>query len=189
MSGRGATSATRPSSYQGVDREEEEAFSLFVRSRGAALLRQARLLVPDDGEAEDALQTALLRLARHWSRGVDAPEAYVRAVLVNLARDRGRRRHLVPHPVVVDESATADRAPDHLEVMASRAELDDLLSGLPPRQRAAVVLRVIVGLSEAETARAMRTSVGTAKSNLARGLARLRATTAARHQSWERTQG
>jgi RNA polymerase sigma factor (sigma-70 family) len=48
------------------------------------------------------------------------------------------------------------------------------LRALPERQRAAVVLRHWCDLSEAETADAMKCSVGTVKSNASRGLARLR---------------
>lgn len=156
---------------------EEAAFSLFVRESGDRLLRHARLLIGDDGEAEDALQVALLRLTRHWSRHLDSPEAYVRRTLVNLATDRGRRRHLVAQPALVVEAGAA-HDPDHADAVAARGEVDALLSGLPPRQRAAVVLRVIDGLSEAETAAAMGTSLGTAKSNLARGLQKMRASLA-----------
>lgn len=154
--------------------DDEAAFSLFVRERGDCLLRHARLLIPDDGDAEDALQTALLRLTRHWSRQLDSPEAYVRRTLVNLATDRGRRRHLVAPPALLVETG-ASTGPDHAEAVAARAELDAVLRQLPPRQRVAVVLRVIDGLSEAETAAAMGTSAGTAKSNLARGLQKVRA--------------
>lgn len=152
---------------------EEADFSRFVRESGDRLLRHSRLLIGDDGEAEDALQVALLRLTRHWSRQLDSPEAYVRRTLVNLATDRGRRRHLVAQPALAVETGGASD-PDHADAVAARGELDAMMSALPPRQRAAVVLRVIDGLSEAETAAAMGTSPGTAKSNLARGLQKLR---------------
>ena len=48
------------------------------------------------------------------------------------------------------------------------------LRSLPPRQRAAVVLRHYDGLSEADTAEALGCAVGTVKSQTARGLAKLR---------------
>lgn len=156
-----------------VDADQERAFSLFVRERGSHLLRYARLLIPDDGEAEDALQTALLRLTRHWAKQLDHPDAYVRSTLMNLARDRGRRRHLVAQPAPPHETQAAQGG-DLAEAQAARSELHAALGQLPLRQRAAVVLRVIEGLSEAETAAAMGTSVGAAKSNLSRGLQKLR---------------
>lgn len=152
---------------------QEQSFTAFVRGNGDALARYARLLFADAGAAEDALQTALLRVARNWPKGVDAPSAYARTALRNLALDEGRRRHLVPVPSD-DEPAVAP-APDVADAHAAAELLDRVLSALPPRQRATVVLRVIDGLSEAEAAQAMRCSAGTVKSNLARGLARLRA--------------
>lgn len=170
-----------------MNAEEERAFSLFVRERGDHLLRYARLLIPDDGEAEDALQTALLRLTRHWSRKLDEPEAYVRTTLVNLSKDRTRRRHLVAQPApVVETSRTLN--PDHAEALAARAHLDAVLRALPPRQRTAVVLRVIEGLSEAETAQIMGTSRGAVKSNLARGLQKVRVALASSSPCLEGTQ-
>lgn len=149
----------------------EQEFTAFVRERGDALLRTARLLVADRGDAEDVLQTALVRLSRHWP--VEEPEGYVRRTLVNLSRDRSRRRHLVAQPAEVrDDRLTS--LPDHADALASQAALEQLLALLPARQRAAVVLRVVEGRSEAETAQLMRCSAGTAKSNLSRGLSRLR---------------
>lgn len=170
-----------------VDADHERAFSLFVRERGSHLLRYARLLIPDDGEAEDALQTALLRLTRHWSKHLDHPDAYVRASLLNHARDRGRRRHLVAQPALLVEPQTA-KCGDLAEAQAARSELDAALVQLPSRQRAAVVLRVIEGLSEAETAALMGTSVGAAKSNLSRGLHKLRLVLSASSSCLEGTQ-
>ncbi|HEX5595440.1 MAG TPA: SigE family RNA polymerase sigma factor [Micromonosporaceae bacterium] len=154
--------------------EDEQDFTEFVQDCGDRLLRLARLLVPDAVEAEDVLQTALLRLVAHWPRRLSSPEAYVRATLVNLAKDRGRRSHLVPVPTehAPDRLATE---PDHADAIAARAQLDQLLAALPPRQRVTVVLRVVEGLSEAETAELMRCSPGTVKSNLARGLDKVRA--------------
>ena len=67
-----------------------QEFDDFVRGRSAALLRTAYALTGDRGHAEDLLQTALLRTARRWTAARDAPEAYVRQVLVNLCRDRVR---------------------------------------------------------------------------------------------------
>ncbi|GAA0376661.1 SigE family RNA polymerase sigma factor [Micromonospora gifhornensis] len=152
---------------------DERDFTAFVKAHGDRLLRFARLLLPDDAEAEDALQTALLRLTRHWSPRPTTPEAYVRTTLVNLARDRGRRRHLVPVPAETDQQQPCP-AGDHADRIAARAHLDELLAALPPRQRITVVLRVLEGRSEAETADLLGCSVGTVKSNLARGLDKIR---------------
>lgn len=158
----------------GMTETDHDEFTAFVRERGDALLRYARLLVADPAEAEDALQTALLRLLRHWPKKLDAPEAYTRAAILNIVRDGFRRRHLVAVPTEARHDRPA--ADSHCDdALAAAERLGRLLAGLPPRQRATVVLRVIEGLSEAETAKALRCSAGTVKSNLARGLDKVRA--------------
>ncbi|MEI6372494.1 MAG: SigE family RNA polymerase sigma factor [Actinomycetes bacterium] len=153
---------------------EEVEFTAFVREHGDGLLRYARLLVPDAVEAEDLIQTALLRLSRRWSDGLDSPVAYMRTTLVNLAKDGARRRHLVPRPVAVIEPNRPEPDSDMAEAIAARERLDTLLAALPPKQRATVVLRIVDGLSEAETAKVLGCSPGTVKSNLARGLDKVR---------------
>lgn len=158
---------------------DEQDFTAFVRDRGDALLRYARLLEPDPAAAEDVLQIALMRVLRHWPKRLDAPEAYARAAILNLVRDRARRRHLVAVPA----EATRDQAgdtPGAIEALIAQERLERLLGSLPQRQRVTVVLRVIEGLNEAETAKAMDCSTGTVKSNLARGLDKLRVALAER---------
>lgn len=162
----------------------EVEFTEFVADAGTRLLRFSRLLIPDHGEAEDALQDALLRLARHWHRA-SSPEAYVRKTLVNLARDRGRRRHLVAVPSESDraEPAVVSRAGDLSDAIAARQHLDHLLGLLPPKQRITVVLRIVEDLGEAETAQLMGCADGTVKSNLSRALSTLRDHVATRQEA------
>jgi RNA polymerase sigma factor (sigma-70 family) len=155
--------------FDHVTPAQELAFTEFVRDHATDLLRYARWLIPDRAESEDALQVALMRLARHWPREIPAPQAYVRVALRNLATDRNRRAHLVPVPTVKGTESPSSGT-DHANAVASQAQLDQVLGALPPRQRMAVVLRVLDGLTEAETADAMGCSIGTVKSNLARGL-------------------
>jgi len=66
--------------------------------------------------------------------------------------------------------------PDRTNEIADRDYLLRALAALPPRQRAVVVLRYFDDLSEAETAQMLGCSLGTVKSQTARGLARLRVT-------------
>ncbi|HUQ00502.1 MAG TPA: sigma factor, partial [Aeromicrobium sp.] len=107
----------------------DAAFDEFVLQRSPALLRTAVLLVNGDRHAgEDLLQTALMRLARHWAKTSANPEPYVRRILVNLACDstRRRRRRLAETPW-----------PDGLEPAVSDALPDDsvleVLRELPPQ--------------------------------------------------------
>jgi RNA polymerase sigma factor (sigma-70 family) len=103
-------------------------------------------------------------------RDVENIDAYVHRSIVNASRRSWRRtaaETLVAEPpdeLVVDH---ADRYAEHDEVAAA-------LRDLPPRQRAAVVLRFYLDLSEAATAQALGCSVGAVKSQTSRGLAKLR---------------
>ncbi|MFC5730270.1 MULTISPECIES: RNA polymerase sigma factor [Nocardioides] len=156
-----------------MNSDDEQAFTEYVMSSSPRLLAFAQLLIGDRGEAEDALQVALMRLTKHWHRDLDAPTAYVRKALVNIARDRARRRHLIPM-LTASGRAADNPVEDQPSAMAVRESIEELLAGLPPRQRVTVVLRVVEGCSEAETAALMHCARGTVKSNLARGLERLR---------------
>ena len=160
--------------YPSVHRQPNADFDRFVLDRSTALLRTAVLLVGDRGHAEDLLQTALLRLAVRW-RSVQAhPEAYVRRVLVNLARDRWRRstRQVTEQELTDATHATAGRDP--ADTVVDRDALRRALADLPRRQREVMVLRFFADLSVAETAAALRMSEGTVKAHTSRAVARLR---------------
>ncbi|MGA8114744.1 MAG: SigE family RNA polymerase sigma factor [Actinocatenispora sp.] len=149
-------------------------FDEFVRSRSAALLRSAYLLTTDRHAAEDLLQEVLERMYVRWRRIRGAPEAYARRTLTNQAINRWRRRsRRVQEAPLHDRSDVAGRD-DPAETVAARRTVLGALRELPPRQRAAVVLRYLDDLSEADTARAMGCSVGAVKSHTSRGLTHLR---------------
>ena len=143
----------------------------FVQSRYTELLRTAYLLTGSSHEAEDLVQTALLRSMRRWER-IDDPLPYVRRAIVNLYLNSLRRRArelvtgLLPDRPVRDAT---DR-------VAERSTLWPALRALPRRTRAVIVLRYWLDLSEAETAELLGCSVGTVKSTASRGLGRLRET-------------
>jgi RNA polymerase sigma-70 factor (sigma-E family) len=154
-----------------VGREFDDEFAEFVTRWSPALLRVAFLLTSDRGEAEDLLQTALLKTARHWSKLTDHEAAYpyVRRVLVTTHTSWRRRRRV--HEVLLDQFP--DRPASEPTAIEAGQALQ-ALEQLPPRMRAVVVLRCYEGLSEAETAEALGCSVGSVKSQASRGLARLR---------------
>jgi RNA polymerase sigma-70 factor (sigma-E family) len=162
-----------PPDVIGVD---DSSFDDFVAGSSARLFTMARLLTGGHrAEAEDLLQGAYERAYRRWgriSRRAD-PERYVRQILVNASIDRWRRLRRRP-----ETPLTASQAdPGAADTAAAVADRDLLLRGLaalPPRQRAVLVLRYFEDLSEAQTALTLGCSVGTVKSQAARGLARLR---------------
>jgi RNA polymerase sigma-70 factor (sigma-E family) len=155
---------------------DDSSFADFVAGSSARLFTMARLLTGGNrAEAEDLLQGAYERAYRRWrriSRRAD-PERYVRQILVNASIDRWRRiRHHPEIPLAV--SGADPRTADTATAVADRDLLLRGLAALPPRQRAVLVLRYFEDLSEAETATMLGCSVGTVKSQAARGLARLR---------------
>jgi RNA polymerase sigma-70 factor (sigma-E family) len=148
-----------------------EGYAEFVAARQMAFSRVAYLLTGDHHAAQDLVQSALVKLARHWRRistGGD-PEAYLRRIMVNERNTWWRSRP--PEPVdPVPEQAGRDEA-THL---ATRTSLMAALRALPPRQRAVIVLRYYADLTEAQTAEALGCAVGTVKSQTHVALARLR---------------
>ena len=145
-----------------------------MAERGSALLRTAHLLCGVRTDAEDLLQTALEKAYRHWaklSREAD-PEPYVRKILVNLTISRARRWRVLREVHMPSPPETP--AASETGTVELRGMLIDELRKLGPKQRAVLVLRYWEDLSEAETAAMLGCSVGTVKSQAARGLARLR---------------
>lgn len=155
---------------------DDSSFEDFVAGSSARLFTVARLLTGGNrAEAEDLLQGAYERAYRRWGRITRRadPERYVRQILVNASVDRWRK--LRRHPEIPLAVSGADpRTPDTAAAVADRDLLLRGLAALPPRQRAVLVLRYFEDLSEAETAITLGCSVGTVKSQTARGLARLR---------------
>jgi len=155
---------------------DDSSFEDFVAGSSARLFTMARLLTGGNrAEAEDLLQGAYERAYRRWGRITRRadPERYVRQILVNASIDRWRR--IGRHPEIPLAGSGADpRTADTASAVADRDLLLRGLTALPPRQRAVLVLRYFEDLSEAETATMLGCSVGTVKSQAARGLARLR---------------
>jgi RNA polymerase sigma-70 factor (sigma-E family) len=150
-----------------------DAFELvFERHRDRAL-RLAYVLCGDATVAEDLVAEAFARMYPKWRRGgIGDAGAYLRRAVVNQVNGRFRR---LAYQRRVD--ATAARAPGATTIDVAVAQREDLrvaLLTLPPRMRAAVVLRHLEDLSEADTAALLGISVGAVKSSVARGLERLR---------------
>jgi len=158
---------------EAIEQTIEEQFRAFVAARSPALLRTAYLLTGDWGIAEDLLQTALTKTYLAWLRlgVIESVEPYARRVLVTTATSWWRRRWHRERPTAVlpDREAT-----DGVDERAERDLLWRFVQGLPNRQRAVLVLRFYEDQTEAETARLLRVSVGTVKSQCARALSTLR---------------
>ena len=141
------------------------------------LFAHAARVLGDRGEAEDVVQDCFLRLWKHapqWETGRAKVSTWCFRVVVNLCTDRLRKQR-----GNVEIDAIAEPEANHLSAvdqMTERARADALQSGLaslPDRQRQAVVLRHIEGLSNPEIAEIMDISTEAVESLTARGKRRL----------------
>jgi RNA polymerase sigma-70 factor (ECF subfamily) len=154
-----------------VEHDQLEDFCAETYSR---VVGSMSLLCGDRHVAEELAQDAFARLCRDWwrVRRMDHPEAWLHRVAINLAASRWRRRAAEARAKRRLEGATSAATPaDHAADLALR----NAISGLPPRQRSALVLRYYLDLPFAEIARLMEVKESTAKSLVAKALDRLRA--------------
>jgi RNA polymerase sigma-70 factor (sigma-E family) len=154
--------------------DRDRDFRQFVSERSAALLRLAYLVSADRAAAEDVLQIALVRAYLRWGSIVSNPEAYVRRVVVTVAADE-RRRPYRRREVATEQVPDAVDPTEPFGAVDVTRRLREALKSLPPRQRAAVVLRHWVGLEPAEVAELLDCSTETVRSQTMRGLDKLRA--------------
>jgi RNA polymerase sigma-70 factor (sigma-E family) len=135
------------------------------------LLRVAYLLTRDWAEAEDLLQTALMKAWFAWGRLENEPEAYVRRIIATTFISWRRRKASTEiSRAELPEQATADGT----TAIDDRYGLWPALGRLPKRQRAVLVLRFFEDLTEQQVAAALGISIGTVKSQASKALAKLR---------------
>ncbi|TDC43023.1 SigE family RNA polymerase sigma factor [Micromonospora sp. KC213] len=149
-------------------------FEEYVHARGAALVRFARLLTGDDHRADDLVQEVLAKAYVRWRRisSADRPDVYVRRMLVNGNTSWWRRRSNRELSV----AEVADR-PSGADLGTNASERDfmwRLVTRLPPRQRAVLVLRYYEDLDDATIAEILDCSPVTVRTTALRALAILR---------------
>jgi RNA polymerase sigma-70 factor (ECF subfamily) len=150
------------------------AISKLFNEHARSLVRMVRLFVDDRNAAEDMVQEAFLRLLDALPR-VRQPErvaAYLRSIVLNLARDHNRRglvslRHRLP----ADESAAS--AVDKIVLREDQKQVIEALDSLPRRQRDCLVLKYYMELPVNEIAETLGLSVNTVKTHLRRGMSEL----------------
>jgi RNA polymerase sigma-70 factor (sigma-E family) len=150
-----------------------DAFEVLFEQHREWALRLAYVLSGDASSAEDVVADAFARMYPRFRRGVvEDPVAYLRSAIVNQVRGRFRR---LGHQRRHEQASRREPSPPGIDVtVAQREDLRLALLELPPRQRAAIVLRHLEDLSEAQTAALLGITTGTVKSSVARGLERLR---------------
>jgi RNA polymerase sigma-70 factor (sigma-E family) len=148
-----------------------ERFEGFYRAHGGEALRVAYLLTGDRALAEELAQEAFVRLLGKFAdlRSEQAFRSYLLRTVVNLSRSHFRRRALERRQAS-GTSPPIETPPD----VETKDELWRALDDLPPRQRAALVLRYCEDLSEQQTAELLETTPKAVKSLVTRGLNALR---------------
>jgi RNA polymerase sigma-70 factor (ECF subfamily) len=169
-----------------------KALSQFLASVEVRAFKIAQAALRHEDDALDAVQDAMLQLARAYSdRPVEEWKPLFYRILENRIRDMQRRRTVrnrviawLPFRADRDEEdpdpiaeAASDEPPPvrRLEIDESMAALEKALGALPRRQQQAFLLRTLEGLDVAQTARAMGCSEGSVKTHYFRALQTLRA--------------
>ena len=154
----------------------EAEFREYVVARSHALWQIAYLMCGDAHQAEDAVQTALMKLYTAWGRveRAGSRDGYVRRILVRCVIDEKRRGWRRERPVADLPDVAMTAGPDAGPDPGERDAVLRALARLAPRQRATVVLRFWEDLSVEQTAHLLGCSPGTVRSQTTRGLATLR---------------
>jgi RNA polymerase sigma-70 factor (sigma-E family) len=173
----------------GENVREPDGFREFLAARQVHLLRAAWILTGDVHLAEDLLQTALVKVLPRWERleRDGSLEPYLRKTMINTATSWWRRKWHGELPSGQVPGGTAQRVPGWepagggaaFDAVDDRSVLGAALRALPTRQRAVVLLRYYLDMSEAETAAMLGCSQGTVKSQSSKALATLRGRLAA----------
>lgn len=172
-----------PAQAAAIRAGDEHAFRQLFDGLYGPLLGFARSLTRDEAVAEDLVQEAFVRL---WDRRERLDEEIplrawlfrtVRNLALNSRRDTTTRARLLDDPVAT-ESAAAPRPAAAPDAATEGSELQErvsaLVTELPPRQREALLLSRVEGLSHAEVAAAMGCAPRTVNNHLVAALGTLR---------------
>ena len=144
--------------------------------QGASLVRLARMFCDDRDAAEDLVQEAFIRLHRSAGsiRDLERAPAFLRSIVINLARDHNRRGLMSLRHRASSMPPEAPTAPDERAVRSEDVDgVLEALRSLPDRQRACLVLHYYEELSIAEIANTLHISANSVKTHCRRGLAAL----------------
>jgi RNA polymerase sigma factor (sigma-70 family) len=175
------TPAELNAAMQRVAAGDRRALDLIYRATSAKLFGICLRIAGDRGEAEDALQDVYVSLwtsAARYDPARATPLGWLAAFARNRAIDRLRRRRRVDQAAPIEAAAAvADTAPLADAVLAAgqdRARIHHCLGELDQPQRGAIRTAFFEGVTYAELAERQGVPLGTVKSWVRRGLARLK---------------
>lgn len=159
-------------------------FPFLVREYQGLLMAMAFQSTRSQADAEDLVATCLLNAYRSM-RGYGPQRmaqlklrSWLTTILVNLIRNRWRKglTDTLKASRPLREADEGVRNPSEERVLeGDQASVADLLGVLPPNQRIAVIMRHVIGYEMRDISEALGCPIGTARSHVSRGLARLRA--------------
>lgn len=167
---------------------DPDAARLLAQRLVPRVLGYATRILGDRAEAEDIAQEVMLRLWRaapDWRTGEAQVSTWVYRVAANLCTDRLRavkRKGAQALDAVAEPEDGAPSVVSNLIAVDRRAALQAALARLPDRQREAVVLRHIEGLTNPQIADVMQIGIEAVESLISRGKRALTAALAGRRQ-------
>jgi len=149
-----------------------DLLAVVFRRSYQPMVRLAQLLVGDRPSAEDVVQEAYARLHGRIASLSDpgAADAYLRVIVVNLARSAQRRRGVARRHAAADPTS-GQAVDDRSQGWADRDEVLAAIRRIARRQRECLVLRYYLDLPEADIASVLGVSAGSVKTHTSRGLA------------------
>jgi RNA polymerase sigma-70 factor, ECF subfamily len=158
---------------------ERQAFELLYQRYQQVVYRFARALTGRPDVAEDVTQDVFMALIKELPRYDPARAAfttYLYGVARNLSRDRWRRtqRRLALEVIGLERRRTIDDPFDQIERWQAATQVQRALRGLPLRYREVIILCDLHGLTYAEAASVVRSSVGGVRARLHRARTLLR---------------
>jgi RNA polymerase sigma-70 factor (ECF subfamily) len=159
-----------------VAKGDQGAFRVLARRHLPAMVGLARRILGNAAEAEDVAQEAMLRVWTHAPRWqpLAAFRTWLTRVVVNLCLDRKRRAPLLDLEAAGEVVDPTPGAGDQAESAERERLLAAAIEKLPDRQRTAIVLTYTEGLSNAQVADMLGTSVSAVETLLIRGKQNLR---------------
>jgi RNA polymerase sigma-70 factor (ECF subfamily) len=159
-----------------VARGDQPAFRALAGRHGPGMVGIARRILGNAADAEDVVQEAMLRVWTHAPRWqpLAAFKTWLTRVVVNLCLDRKRRAPWVELEAAGEIADPSPGAAEQTEADERERFLQRAIEDLPDRQRAAIVLTYAEGLSNAQVADILDTSVSAVETLLVRGKQNLR---------------
>jgi len=150
--------AERPTS---APLEASRSFETFYDAESRTLFRRLWLVTGNRGEAEELMQDAFLKVWERWEQvgAMDDPVGYLYRTAMNLFRKRYRRAVLA-----IRRSIGLAPSRDDFADADDRETVRRVLSTLPKRQRAALVLTEMLGFSPDDAGRALGVQASTVRS-------------------------